>query len=69
MRNNLDSDVTKTYRMNTQFMFVYVNDTYWMKPIISLNVSHKYTSNSLAAVLHINKSNAAGNSKRLCTLL
>jgi len=21
MRNNLDSDVTKSYRMNTQFMF------------------------------------------------
>jgi len=30
-----------------------------------LAVSHKYNSNSLAAVLHINKSNAAGNSKRL----
>jgi len=32
-----------------------------------LAVSHKYNSNSLAAVLHINKSNAAGNSKRLYT--
>jgi len=30
-------------------------------------VSHKYNSNSLAAVLHINKSNAAGNNKRLFT--
>jgi len=35
-----------------------------MKPI---NVSYKYNSNSLAAVLHINKSDAAGNSKRLYT--
>jgi len=32
-----------------------------------LAASHKYNSNSLAAVLHINKSNAAGNSKRLYT--
>jgi len=30
-----------------------------------LNASHEYNSNSLAAVLHINKSNAAGYSKRL----
>jgi len=28
---------------------------------------HKYNSNSLAAVLHVNKSNAAGSSKRLYT--
>jgi len=32
-----------------------------------LNVSHNYDSNSSAAVLHINKSNTAGNSKRLYT--
>jgi len=54
MRNNLDSDVTKSYRMNTQFTFVNVNDIYRIKPIIY--VSHRYISNSLAAVLHINKS-------------
>jgi len=30
-----------------------------------LVVSHKYKSNSLAAVSHINKSNAAGNSKKV----
>jgi len=28
MRNNLDSDVTKSYRMNAQFMFVNANDIY-----------------------------------------
>jgi len=38
-----------------------------MKPIIYLNVSHKYNSNSLAAVFYVNKSNAAGNSKMLYT--
>jgi len=32
-----------------------------------LAVSHEYNSNSMAAVLHINKSNAGGNSKRLHT--
>jgi len=30
-----------------------------------LAVSHKYDSNSLAVLLHVNKTNAAGNSKRL----
>jgi len=54
MHNNLDGDATKSYRMNTEVMFEYV-------------VSHKYNSNSLAAVFHIDKSNAAGNSKRLYT--
>jgi len=41
-----------------------VNVIYRIKPIFELNVSHKYNSNALAAVLHRNKSNAAGNSKR-----
>jgi len=34
MRYNLDSDVTKSYRMNAQFMFVNANDIYRIKPII-----------------------------------
>jgi len=34
MRNNLDGDVTKSYKMNVQFMFVNVNDIYRMKPVI-----------------------------------
>jgi len=34
MRNNLDGDVTNSYRMNTQFVFVNVNDIYPIKPII-----------------------------------
>jgi len=38
-----------------------------MKPILYLNVSHKYNLNTLAAVLYINKSNVAGNSERLYT--
>jgi len=37
------------------------------KSVLSLNVYHKYNSKSLVAVLHMNKSNAAGNSKRLYT--
>jgi len=61
MCNNLVGDVTKSYRMNTQFKFE-VFCVGW-----HLAVSHKYNSNSLAAVLHINKSNAAGISKRLYT--
>jgi len=34
MRNNLDGDVTESYRMNMQFMFVNVNDIYRIQPII-----------------------------------
>jgi len=62
MRNNLDGDVTKSYRMNTQFMFEILNVFClgW-----HLAVSHKYNSNSLAAIPHINKYNAAGNSKKV----
>jgi len=67
MCNNLDGDVTKSYRMNTQFIFECF--LCWLalgcNLLFELNVSHKYYSSSLAAVLHINKSNAAGNSKRL----
>jgi len=37
------------------------------KTILYLNLSHKYNSNSLVAALQTNKSNAAGNSKRLHT--
>jgi len=58
MRNKLDGDDTKSYRMNMQFMCECVLCWFALG-------SHKYNSNSLAAVLHINKSNAAGNSKRL----
>ena len=57
MRNNLDDNVTNSYRMNTQL------DIYRMKPI--LYASRKYNSNSLAAVVHMNKSNAASNSRRV----
>jgi len=34
MRNNLDGDVTKSHRMNPQYMFVNVNVIYRIKPII-----------------------------------
>jgi len=50
------------------YFYAQVNDIYRIKPILLIkNESHKYNSNSLAAVLHMNKSNAAGNSKRLYT--
>jgi len=67
--NNVDGDVTKSYRMDTQIMFECVQTQIPDKTysILQLSVSHKYNSNSLAAELHTNKSNAAGNSKRLCT--
>jgi len=61
MRNDLDGDVTRSYRMNTQFML----NMFCVG--LHLAVSHKHNSNSLAAIFHINKSNAAGNSKSLYT--
>ena len=47
--------------MTAQFMFEYV--LCWS----AVGLSHKHNSNSLAAVLRINKSKAADNSKRLYT--
>jgi len=61
MRNNLNGDVTVSYKIKRNGD---VTKSKRMK-IYYLNVSHKYNSNSLAAVLHINKSKAAGNSKKV----
>jgi len=58
MRNNLDGDVTKSYRMTTHIIFESV--LHWLAP-------GSNDLSSLAAVLHINKSSAASNSKRLYT--
>jgi len=58
----MDGDVTKSYRirMNVQFMFEFIS--------LFINcISHKHNLNSLAAVLHINRSNVAVNRKRFYT--
>jgi len=39
MRNNLDGDVTKSYKMNAQFVFV--NDMYRIKPVLPLCYEEK----------------------------
>ena len=38
---------------------------YRMKPVLELNIIHNYNSNSLAAILLINKPKAPGNSKKI----
>jgi len=66
MRNNLDGDVAKSYRTNTH-LCLNVFCVSWHLAVTYSLIKQKYNSNSLAAVLQINKSNATGNSKRLHT--
>jgi len=68
MPNNVNGDVTKSYRMNTHICLnVFCVGWHLAVTYFYFNIYHKYNWNSLAAVLHINKSNAAGNSKRFYT--